>query len=342
VSAPELTVVICSLNGAAGVERCLSRLARQTVASCLQIVVVDDGSTDDTAAVATRHGVEVVRHRTNRGLAAARNSGVGAATAPIVAFLDDDCEPEPTWAERLVAAYRDDVIGVGGVVVPSAGRGFMDAFLTRHNPLAPLELELERSAALTYRLRLYVRRQWRAGSHAGRRVVYSLVGANMSFRRRALVDVGLFDARFTFGGEEFELCRRLARRHPDRPLLLEPDARVVHRFAPSLKDALRRSRAYGRGNARVYRTSPDTRPTFFPFPLLEAGALCLAARRPALLVPAAALPHAMFPRAMRDAFADRRFDALLDPYVQLAQEAAGNVGFVEGLWRFRALAETVP
>ena len=77
----DLSVVICSLNGAAGVDRCLHALAAQKDVE-LQVIVVDDGSTDDTSDVAREHGVTVIRHEVNRGLAAARNTGVQAATAP--------------------------------------------------------------------------------------------------------------------------------------------------------------------------------------------------------------------------------------------------------------------
>src|SRR5207247_6431862 len=106
-----VSIVICSLTGAPGVDRLLRDLAAQTIAGALEIVVVDDGSTDDTSAVARSHGAVVIRHEVNQGLSAARNSGVLAASAPIVAFLDDDCRPEPDWAERLLAAYEDGVLG---------------------------------------------------------------------------------------------------------------------------------------------------------------------------------------------------------------------------------------
>ena len=78
----DLSVVICSLNGAAGVDRCLHALASQKDVD-LQVIVVDDGSTDETSAVANEHGVTVIRHEVNRGLAAARNTGIAAATAPV-------------------------------------------------------------------------------------------------------------------------------------------------------------------------------------------------------------------------------------------------------------------
>ena len=62
----DLSVVICSLNGAPGVERCLRALAEQKDVE-LEIIVVDDGSTDDTSEVGREHGATVIRHEVNRG-----------------------------------------------------------------------------------------------------------------------------------------------------------------------------------------------------------------------------------------------------------------------------------
>src|ERR1700761_8263353 len=176
----DLSVVICSLNGAEGVDRCLYALAAQKDVD-LQVIVVDDGSTDATAETALEHNVTVIRHVVNRELAAARNTGIRAASAPIVAFLDDDCEPEPEWARELLDAYEDGVIGVGGDIVPCGPEGFMLGKLRRNNPLLPLELNLAQSEKLLYRLYLYLLRQWQQPEEHEKRDVYSLVGANMSF-----------------------------------------------------------------------------------------------------------------------------------------------------------------
>ena len=143
---PRLSVVICSRDGAAGVGRCLRALAAQTIRPALEVIVVDDGSADGTGDVARGHGAIVLRHETSRGPAAARNTGARVASAPILAFLDDDCEPEPGWAEQAAAAFHDDVIGVAGAVLAGGRPGFMLGYLARHNPLEPQELSLARSS----------------------------------------------------------------------------------------------------------------------------------------------------------------------------------------------------
>lgn len=333
----DLTVIICSLNGAAGVDRCLRALTRQTIRSRLEIVLVDDGSTDDTSEVGRIHGVQVVRHPVNRGLAAARNSGLNASSAPLVAFLDDDCEPDPEWARQLISGYGEGVAGVGGPVLPTAPGGFMLGYLKRNNPLTPLELTLAKSEKIAYRFYLYLKRQWASTDESGRRDVYAFVGANMSFRRQALIDVGRFDERFRFGCEEGDLCLALTRAFPSSRLVFTPGARVVHHFEPSLRDTLRRSRAYGRGSAQLYRKWPTVRPTFFPWPVLVLVLLLSSVGFALLAAAALAAPQVLYPRSLQRAVSDRDPQCLLDAYVRLAQEACEDIGFLQGLWRFRHL-----
>jgi glycosyltransferase involved in cell wall biosynthesis len=331
----DLSVVICSLNGAAGVDRCLRALADQKDVE-LQVIVVDDGSTDDTSEVAREHGATVIRHEVNQGLAAARNTGVRAAAASVVAFLDDDCEPEPEWARELLAGYDAGAVGVGGSVVPCAPDGFMLGYLQRNNPLLPLELDLAKSEKLPYRLYRYALRQWQPEERDDKRDVYSLVGANMSFLRSALLEAG-FDERFRFGAEDLDMCLRLPRDYPGGRLVVTPDAVVRHHFVPGLRDTLRRSRGYGRGCARLYRKWPSMRPTIYPGPVLVVAALIAAVFFPLLLVAAVVLPQLMYPKGLRLAVTRRRPACALDAYVQLAEEACGNIGYIQGLWTFRHL-----
>ena len=299
----------------------------------LQVIVVDDGSTDNKArsAAARRNRI---RHEVNRGLAAARNTGVGAATAPLVAFLDDDCEPEPAWARELLAGRGGRQSGLAAASCRARRTASCSATCSAQ-PAVPLELDLAVSAKLPYRLYRYVLRQWQPEERDDKRAVYSLVGANMSFLRSALLETP-FDERFRFGAEDLDLCLRMPRDHPGSRLVTL-DAVVKHHFVPSLRDTLRRSRGYGRGCARLYRKWPSMRPDHLPRSCAGAGR---AHRGPVL--PAGAgrrgrVPQLMYPKGLMLAVTTRRAACVLDAYVQLAEEAFGNVGYIKGMWTYRHL-----
>ena len=164
----------------------------------------------------------------------------------------------------------------------------------------------------------------------------------MSVRRRALLEVGGFDGRIRFGSEDEDLCRRLVRAFPGQGLIFDPRAKVIHHFKPSLLDTLRRSRAYGRGSALMYRKWPNVRPTFFPFPVIVLATLGLSYRFPSLIVTAIILPHFFYPKGMLAAINERNPACWLDAYIQLAQECCDDFGFLEGLWRFRHFTAEVP
>lgn len=333
-----LGVVVCSLNGADGVERVLQALRAQSVADQLEIVLVDDGSTDGTAAVGDRWGVRVVRHGTNRGLGAARNSGLDVVSAPLVAFLDDDCEPEPEWAERLIAAYAGTTVaGIGGEVRVAAPESYQGRYLARHNPLVPLELDLASRSDVGYRFVRYLARNWRTAEPAGRRRVYSLVGANMSFRTDALRAMGGFDASMRFGSEDLDAAIRMRAEQGDDCLLYEPDVVVAHHFKGTLNDALRRSRAYGRGHANMLAKFPDMSPTVYPLPVLLVGLAMVGLRHRTALGALLLLPHVVHPSGIRGV-SRHGFESIIDPYVTSLLEAAHDVGLAQGTRALRSSA----
>lgn len=335
---PRLSVIICSRNGAAGVDRCLRAIAAQTIRPALEVIVVDDGSADGTGDIARGHGALVLRHETSRGPAAARNTGARVASAPILAFLDDDCEPDPRWAEQLAGAYRGDVIGVAGALLAGGRPGFMLGYLARHNPLQPQELSLARSTRLWYRLGLYLARQWAPSRPRGARDIYSCAAANMSVRLDAFREVGGFDERIRFASEDDDLCRRLRQAFQAGRLAFVPEACAVHHFEPSPWDTLRRRLAYGQGAARMHRRWPDVPPTVFPWPAVVLALLALSALFPVLLAVSALVPQLLYPAGLRAAVRERRPGCLLDAYLQLAEECCADLGFIVGLWRFRHLA----
>lgn len=331
---PSLSVIVCSHNGSRQLPRVLESLAQQTAGSDnWELIVVDDGSQDATAEVAEGRGARVVRLRPNRGLAAARNAGVSAARAPIVAFTDDDCEVDLRWVEALLGAFQaDHVDGVGGRVIPAPASSFNTRYVARRNPLSPLGSEFLGSSRLLPRLGRYLLSAVRGATPlAAGDELYSVVGANMAFRRELILRLGGFDEAFRFGGEEEDLCRRA--NAIGARLRYVPDAVVVHRFEADLMDTFRRSRAYGRGNARLAVKHSDVRLILFPFPFVVLGLFGLACLRRSRIAPGAVLaPLLTYPRWIFDVAACRALEPLAYPYVQMMQELATMVGEIEG-WR---------
>jgi glycosyltransferase involved in cell wall biosynthesis len=99
-----VSVVVCAYNESAHIGRLLSSLGRQTYAPS-DIVVVDDGSVDDTAAIAERDGATVIRVD-HRGPARGRNAGAEFARGDILVFLDGDMACAPTFVDRLTEPIR--------------------------------------------------------------------------------------------------------------------------------------------------------------------------------------------------------------------------------------------
>jgi glycosyltransferase involved in cell wall biosynthesis len=115
----KISVVIPVYNGAATLDACLRSLEHQTLASeRYEIIVVDDGSTDDSAWIAQTGGVRVVsQHRA--GAPAARNAGILAARGEWVAFTNSDCVCARTWLASLLASAEraSGAIGAAGKTI---------------------------------------------------------------------------------------------------------------------------------------------------------------------------------------------------------------------------------
>src|SRR3954453_8183767 len=99
---PDVAVIVPARRAAPLLERALAALRAQDFAGEAELVVVDDASTDETARVAGRAGARVVRLAEQSGPAGARNAGIAATSAPLIAFTDADCEPEPGWLSAVV------------------------------------------------------------------------------------------------------------------------------------------------------------------------------------------------------------------------------------------------
>ena len=140
MSVPAVSVVIPARDAAATLPATLAALAAQELTDAFEVLVVDDGSSDATAAVAAAHPVvTVVLPGAGAGPGAARNVGIAMARAPVIAVTDADCAPAPGWLAAGLAALAAGADVVQGRVAPAAPRGPWDRSVAVDGPSALYE-----------------------------------------------------------------------------------------------------------------------------------------------------------------------------------------------------------
>lgn len=252
--APAVSVVIPSCNRSGQLRRCLEALVAQSHQD-FEVIVVDDGSTDDTAEMIAQllgeHGglrLQFLRNERNIGANPSRNRGIAAARGEFVAFLDSDCIAEPEWLERLVPVFADDqVAAVTGLV--------------KDRPPANIyELTFKGSHRLHHR-------------GPARR----LVAGNMCVRRNVLVRVALDEDRarpepgvpdLTVSGRGDEEGLFLALRAAGLKVMTAPDAVVLHDHGYTRRSFFKQAFRGGQSAARlVYKYYLPQRLDLLPFVL---------------------------------------------------------------------------
>ncbi|HVH71747.1 MAG TPA: glycosyltransferase, partial [Candidatus Dormibacteraeota bacterium] len=225
---PRVSVVLCTHNGNRTIRETLRHLKKLDYPN-FEVIVVDDGSTDGCADRVLEQGFRLIRTR-NTGLGAARNTGLRAATGEIVAYIDDDAYPDPSWLKYLALAFQNDFAGVGGPNIPPLGDGWI-ADCVANSPGGPIHVLLSD----------------REAEH--------IPGCNMAFRKDALLEVGGFDEVFRVAGDDVDICWSLQRR--GWKLGFSPAAVVWHHRRNSIRTYWKQQRGYGRAEALLEKKWPE-------------------------------------------------------------------------------------
>ncbi|MGA7730443.1 MAG: glycosyltransferase family 2 protein [Chloroflexia bacterium] len=276
----EVSAIIVNYNGAELLPRCIEALRRAAVAP-LQIIVVDNGSTDQSSALCARHNVSLVRLRRNVGFARANNIGIRHAQGKHYLFLNTDC----FLKEGAIEALAHRLASNPGVAVVGPRLLNADGTLQRtcHNFPSPLIFFLEQT--MLWRLLRYFPglrdRVQIASDHAHARPVDWLLGACLLVRGEAFAEARGFDEDFFFYWEEADLCKRLS--NLGRQTVFEPAAEGVHLGGASSANPRLLAIFYG-SLYRFYRKHFATRQLLVTRALARVIALLKAARLSVLWV----------------------------------------------------------
>jgi GT2 family glycosyltransferase len=222
-----VSAVVLSWNSARYLGAALASLRREAERVPTEIVVVDNGSSDDSLAIAARVAPEarIIRNSANRGVAAARNQGVAASTGEYVLFLDSDAEMTPGSLDAMVRFLEAHprVAVVGPRLVSPDGKAQSSC---RRFPTVPGKLLRLLPFEWRRRIPWVVHEEMLDGAWSGPTAVDYVIGACQLVRRDALTTLGGLDDRMFYGPEDVDFCLRVWR--TGREVYYLPDAVVVH------------------------------------------------------------------------------------------------------------------
>jgi len=215
---PKVSVIVCSYNGGQTLEACLRSLKKVNYPD-YEVVLVDDGSTDNTKEIVSHHPWVNAIHQPNMGLSDARNVGAAHATGEIIAYTDSDCMADPDWLYYLVGTLLSgNYAGVGGPNISPPAQNWQQACVAAA-PGGPSHVLLTDVVA----------------EH--------IPGCNMAFHRWAFDKIGGFDPEYRKAGDDVDFCWRL--QQEGEVIAFSPSAIVWHYRRFTLKAFRRQQEGYG-------------------------------------------------------------------------------------------------
>lgn len=222
---PSASVIMPALNAANSIGVQLEALARQDFEGAWEVVVVDNGSTDDTVQVCQSYAsslpIRVVACE-RPGTGAARNFGAAAAGADLLLFCDADDEVHEGWIRGMVAGLAQHY-AVGGRIENDKLNGDRPSYMPRHPDRLPVVAGFLPRA----------------------------IAANLGVRRTAFEQVGGFGEDYTYGSGDTEFCWRL--QLAGFALGYAPDAVVHYRHRSDLRSVAVKAYKTQRNGGRLYR-----------------------------------------------------------------------------------------
>jgi mycofactocin glycosyltransferase len=226
---PFVSIVIAVYNRAGEIGSCIESLLKLDYRGKREIIVVDDGSTDNTSAVVSQYNVRLITQEQNTGQSAARNAGVAVAKGEIAAFIDSDCIAEPGWLRELVPYFQDSRNAlVGGYVASFFRESILDRYEEAKSPLNMGETVLTGS---------------------GEESDFYVPTCNMLIKKDVYLQVGGLDENLRVG-EDVDFCWKLKER--GFRLVYVPKGRVRHKHRNQLGETFKRRFDYGTSEPVLY------------------------------------------------------------------------------------------
>ncbi|HEX8182286.1 MAG TPA: glycosyltransferase family 2 protein [Candidatus Saccharimonadales bacterium] len=266
---PTVTIAIPTYNGEHKLESTLNSVIELDYPNDkIQIILIDDASTDATLAIARRYNVDIIKHSVNRGVCAARNSGLKRSSSKYFASIDDDCVLDKDWLKLLIGGFENkNIIGTGGYLESySENKSFLAVYLNAVGYGMPTPISLDARKTPIERIINFISDALKQRGQIEGQYVRELMGANSVFKTSVLKEVGGWNENL-LASEDIDICMRVRNRYPIRKFLFVPQSRMRHMITMSSYQYIRRAYDRMRHTYAFYR-SHDLVPPVMPFPFL--------------------------------------------------------------------------
>ncbi|MDZ4787747.1 MAG: glycosyltransferase [Blastochloris sp.] len=221
---PRVSVVVCSYNGAKTLRGCLEALGKLKYPD-YEVILVDDGSKDDTQNIVKDFPNVINIKQPNMGLSVARNIGAQASTGSIIAYTDSDCMPDSDWLYYLIQPLvTGSYAAVGGPNISPPATDWIQAAVAAA-PGSPSHVLLSDVEA----------------EH--------VPGCNMAFHRWALDMIGGFDPIYRKAGDDVDVCWRLMQLN--QKIGFSPSAVVWHHRRFTVGAYFNQQKGYGEAESML-------------------------------------------------------------------------------------------
>jgi mycofactocin system glycosyltransferase len=203
----------------------------------IEVIVVDDGSTDSTAQVIQTFKIKAIHLTHTRGASACRNLAVKEAKGELMGFTDSDCVAHPNWLKELVPYFEEEKVGIVG--------GYVSNFYYR----SALDRYEDTKSSLNMGRHPF-------GAEDGKSSTAYVPSCNLIIRKKAFLEAGGFREDLNVG-EDVDLCWRV--RKLGYHLLYLPQGEVKHKHRNDVMPMLKRRFDYGTSEAILYSRHRDKR-----------------------------------------------------------------------------------
>ncbi len=332
------SIVLCTYNRERHIQQCLKSLVNQNFPKDrYEIIVVDDGSTDSTIELVKKFPVRLIQHKTNSGLAEARNTGLYTAKGKIYICFDDDCYADKNWLKELDNVYKkygyQNLSGVAGFIkLHKQATSIVDYYMDATGYANPSPISYVTSKSLFMRFYSYLRNMFSPNMQTSKTVfkVGEIWGANCSFPISILKKVKGWDKNLS-GVEDTDLCYRINKTIKNSTFLCTKKATLFHDHRLSIKNLIKKPFTRGTSLLKFYSKIKKIPPIFpFPFFVISSLIILFVINPLSIFFNILILPQIFYGWWLLKAIKKQNPVFIIFPYLQCTYELSTVLGMLKG------------